>query len=214
MERVLFYLRIFPGTEAEYDRLHSAVPQELQDEIRASGFRNMTGFRRGTDVWYYAEAEPDRATVFATHGPKAAVAAWNARFATIIAESADAAGQPLFFEEIFHTDGGGVGPMTRGCFSLVVAPDRIPYYEQLHAEPWPDMLEAIAAAGYSDYSGFRRGNQVVYVGEYHPDIATVTARIATTEVNGRWGAAFEGVITTITNADGTLITADEVYHQD
>ena len=52
MERVLFYLRIFPGTEAEYDRLHAAVPPELQDEIRASGFRNMTGFRRGTDVWY------------------------------------------------------------------------------------------------------------------------------------------------------------------
>ena len=25
MERVLFYLRIFPGTEAEYDRRHAAV---------------------------------------------------------------------------------------------------------------------------------------------------------------------------------------------
>jgi len=182
MERVLFYLRIFPGTEAEYDRLHSAVPQELQDEIRASGFRNMTGFRRGTDVWYYAEAEPDRASVFAKHGPKAAVAAWDRRFATIIAEPTHADGRPLFYEQIFHTDGGDrEGPMSRGLLSLVVAPDRIPYYDQLHAEPWPDMIDALAAAGYSDYTGFRRGNHVVYFGDYYPDIDTVAARIATTE---------------------------------
>ncbi|MCY7419359.1 MAG: L-rhamnose mutarotase [Chloroflexi bacterium] len=215
MERVLFYLRIFPGTEAEYDRLHAAVPQELQDEIRASGFQNMSGFRRGTDVWYYAEAVPDRATVFATHGPKAAVAAWNRRFATIIAESADASGQPLFYEELFYTGGSaGEGDMSRSLLALVVNPDRIPYYEQLHAEPWPDLIEAIATSGYSNYSGFRRGNHVVYYGEYYPDIETVSARMGKTEVNGRWGAAFEGVITTLTTADGKLITADEIYHQD
>ena len=214
MERVLFYLRIFPGTEAEYDRLHAAVPEDLQDAIRESGFRNMTGFRRGTDVWYYAEAVPDRATVFAKHGPKAGVAAWNKRFATVIAESADAAGEPLFYEQLFHTDGGGSGPMSRGLLTLVVNPDRIPYYEQLHAEPWPDLIEAIAASGYSNYSGFRRGNHVVYYGEYFPDIDTVSARMGETEVNTRWGQAFEGVITTITTPDGKLITADEVYHQD
>ena len=214
MERVLFYLRIFPGTEAEYDRLHAAVPEDLQDAIRESGFRNLTGFRRGTDVWYYAEAVPDRATVFAKHGPKAVVAAWNKRFAAIIAESADASGESLFYEQLFHTDGGGRGPMSRGLRTLVVNPDRIPYYEQLHAEPWPDLIEAIAASGYSNYSGFRRGNHVVYYGEYFPDIDTVSARMGETEVNTRWGQAFEGVITTITTPDGKLITADEVYHQD
>jgi len=214
MERVLFYLRIFPGTEAEYDRLHAAVPQELQDEIRDSGFHNMTGFRRGTDVWYYAETEPDRATVFAKHGPKTAVAAWNKRFATVIAESAEADGQPLFYEEVFHTPGGGEGPMTRGCIGLVVNPERIDRYEELHAGPWPDMIEAIAASGYRNYSGFRRGNHVVYYGEYHPDLETVTGRMGQHEVNDRWGAAFEGIITTITTEDGKLITADEIYHQD
>ncbi len=214
MERVLFYLRIFPGTEAVYDQLHAAVPQELQDEIRDSGFHNMTGFRRGTDVWYYAEAEPDRAAAFARHGPKAAVAAWNQRFATVIAESADGDGQPLFYDEVFFTPGGGQGPMQRGFIGLVVNPERIDRYEELHANPWPDMIAAIAASGYRNYSGFRRGNHVVYYGEYHPDLETVTARMGQTEVNTRWGEAFEGIITTITTADGTLITADEIYHQD
>lgn len=214
MERVLFYFRLFPGTEAEYDRLHRAVPQELQDEIRASGFRNFTGFRRGTDVWYYAETVPDRATVFARHGVKAVVHAWNRRFATIIAESADADGQPLSYDEVFHTDGGGTGPMRRGFLGLVVDPDRIGDYEALHADPWPDLIEAIRASGYENYSGFRRGNHVVYYGEYHPDIETVSARMGATDVNTRWGEAFQGIITTITTEDGKLITADEVYHQD
>jgi hypothetical protein len=34
------------------------------------------------------------------------------------------------------------------------------------------------------------------------------------EVNDRWGKAFEGIITKITNEDGSLITANEIYHQD
>ncbi len=96
----------------------------------------------------------------------------------------------------------------------MVNPERIDRYEELHASPWPDLIEAIAASGYRDYSGFRRGNNVVYYGEYHPDLPTVVSTMGTYEVNARWGEAFQGIITTITNEDGTLITADEVYHQD
>ncbi len=50
LERILFYLRLFPNTETEYNRLHATVPADLQDAIRESNFRNMTGFRRRTDV--------------------------------------------------------------------------------------------------------------------------------------------------------------------
>ena len=34
------------------------------------------------------------------------------------------------------------------------------------------------------------------------------------EVNARWGAAFEGIITTIRDENGALITAREVFHQE
>ncbi len=213
MERTVFYLRIFPGTEAEYDRRHREVWPELQDAIRASGMRTLTGFRRGTDVWYYAECEPDRDTVFAVHGTKDVVARWNAYFSTIIVSDPAAPG-PVFYDEVFHTDGGGTGPSQRALISLVVEPSRIADYDDLHAHPWPDLIEAIAASGYRNYSGFRRGNHVVYYGEYHPDFDTVIARMGETDVNRRWGAAFEGIITTILGPDGRLITADEVYHQD
>ena len=211
MQRTVFYMRIFPGTEEEYDRRHREVWPEVQEAIRASGFRTMTGFRRGTDLWYYIEVEPDRETVFATHGTKPIVSKWNEYFSTIIVAEPG----PVFYDEVFHTDGShDAGPFERALISLVVEPSRIPDYERLHANPWPDLLEAIAASGYANYSGFRRGNHVVYYGEYHPTFDTVVGNMGRTEVNGRWGEAFQGIISTITDSQGRLITADEIYHQD
>ena len=104
--------------------------------------------------------------------------------------------------------------MTRGCFSLVIDPERAADYDGLHANPWPDMMAAIVETGFRNYGGFRRGPHVVYYGEFYPDMATVFARIGATDVNRRWGEAFTGIITTITGPDGNLLIADEIYHND
>lgn len=211
MERVLFYFRIFPGTEAEYDRRHREVWPEVQAAIRESGFRTMTGFRRGTDVWYYAEVETDREAAFAAYGAQDAVRKWTEYFSTIIVTEPERA----YYDEVFHTDGTqDQGPFERALISIVVEPSRIADYDALHANPWPDLLEAIADSGYGNYTGFRRGNHVVYYGEYHPTFDAVIERMGGTEVNARWGKAFEGIITTITDEHGRLITADQIYHQD
>jgi L-rhamnose mutarotase len=104
--------------------------------------------------------------------------------------------------------------MKRGLFGLVIDTDRAADYEHLHAHPWPDMMQAIHDAGFRNYSGFRRGGHVVYYGEYYPDMETVFGKMAQAEVNDRWGKAFEGIVTTITDAEGNLLTADEIFHQD
>ena len=134
----------------------------------------------------------------------------------MIAQITTDAGELIFYDEVFHTDEGPAleGPMARGLLSLVIDPERSDEYEALHAEPWPDLIEGIAKAGFRNYSGFRRGANVVYYGEYHPDMATVFEKMARFEVNDRWGKAFEGIITRIVNDDGSLITAQEIYHQD
>ena len=69
MDQAVFYLRIFPGTDAEYDKRHAENWPELGEEIRDSGLRNFSGFRRGTDVWYYTEVEPGTSVeeAFAVH---------------------------------------------------------------------------------------------------------------------------------------------------
>ncbi len=215
MERALFYLRLFPGTESEYDHRHADIWPQLVDEIRASGLRNMSGFRRGTDVWYYVEAEPDRTAAFEVHGPKPGNQEWGRYFRDVIAEIAAADGGLIWYDEIFHAGGEPLsGPMSRGLFSLVIDPERAADYDGLHAEPWPELMTAIEDAGFRNYTGFRRGGSVVYYGEYYPDMDTVFGKIGQTDVNRRWGEAFEGIITTITDAEGNLLTADEVYHQD
>ena len=90
MERACFYLRLYPGTEAEYDHRHAAIWPEQQAAIRDAGIRNMSGFRRGTDVWYYAECQPDAETAFAKFGASKANARWNDSFRPIIAEPTQA----------------------------------------------------------------------------------------------------------------------------
>ena len=217
MDRALFYLRIFPGTEAEYDKRHAEIWPELVEEIRESGLRNFTGFRRGTDVWYYTEVEPGTTVeeAFAVHGPKPFNQRWNRYFRDVIAQITDDSGSLLWYDEVFSSGGAPLdGPFERALISLVIDPERSDEYEALHADPWPDLMEAIEAAGYRNYHGFRRGAHVVYYGEYYPDFDTVIGKMGQTEVNGRWGAAFQGIITTILGPDGKLIRADEVYHQD
>jgi L-rhamnose mutarotase len=215
MERVAFYLRIFPGTEAEYDRRHANIWPELVAEIRDSGIHNFSGFRRGTDVWYYAECEPDAKTAFRIHGPKPNNQRWDHYFRDVIAQITDDAGELLWYDRMFSSDGPKLeGPMQRALISLVIDPERAADYESLHANAWPDLMAAIEASGYRNYHGFRRGANVVYYGEYYPDIDTVVAKMGATEVNARWGEAFQGIITTILGPDGKLIEAQEVYHQD
>ena len=215
MERCLHYVRIVPGTKSEFDRLHAEIPSEITLELAESGLHDVTGFRRGTDVWRYAEAEPDRETAFGLYARQPASRARSHQFRGVIAEIEAPEGGLIWYDEIFHTDAPAPdGPFERGLFSLVIDPDGAGVYDELHANPWPEMIDAIHAAGYRNYTGFRRGAHVVYFGHYYPDFRTVIARINATEVAARWGQALDGVITTIAGADGHNFTANETYHLD
>lgn len=46
--------------------------------------------------------------------------------------------------------------MRRVCFTLQVKPDRLAEYRERHAAVWADMLEALAATGWRNYSLFLR----------------------------------------------------------
>jgi len=215
MERSLYYLRLFPGTEERYDEIHRHVLGAVARGITDAGLSNVSGFRCGTDVWWYAEAQPDRATAFSRTGKGLVNQRWGHQFRDIIAEIQAPEGGQIWYDEIFHTDAPApAGPYERGLFSLVIDPHKAKRYDELHANPWPDLLEAIAEAGYRDYTGFRRGAHVVYFGRYYPDFETVIKRINATDVAAHWGLALEGVITTFTDADGRNFRAKEIYHQD
>jgi L-rhamnose mutarotase len=212
--RLLFHLRLYPGTEEKFDRAHSPAPRELASAVREAGLRNVTAFRRGTDVWCYGESDATAAAALDDLVSRAGYVSWRESLIDLVAPSL-AAPELERYDEIFHSNGPALkGPSRRGMFVLVVHPDRIAEYDGRHASPWPDMMQALADSGFRNYSGFRSGSLVAYYGEFYPDMETAVATIGKTDVNRRWGESFEGIITTITDDEGRLFTAEEVFHID
>jgi L-rhamnose mutarotase len=102
--------------------------------------------------------------------------------------------------------------MERLCFFIELEDGAEPEYERRHDELWPEMREALIAAGYTNYSLFRRGSTVVGYAECVPDAATVLGKMNATPVTERWNKSLQGVIKQLTDQDGSLIRAHEVWH--
>ncbi|MEA3530638.1 MULTISPECIES: L-rhamnose mutarotase [Nocardia] len=80
--------------------------------------------------------------------------------------------------------------MERVCFLLTLRPDRIEDYLAAHATVWPEMLAALRAAGWRNYSLFLRPEDGLVVGYLETqDFARAQAAMAATEVNARWQAS-------------------------
>ncbi|MFK3980544.1 L-rhamnose mutarotase [Micromonospora sp. NPDC050397] len=87
--------------------------------------------------------------------------------------------------------------MRRVCFVLRVRPDRLTEYRARHAAVWPEMLAALRAAGWHDYS-LHLHTDGLLVGHFRTDdLAASLAAMERTEVNARWQAEmapfFEGL---------------------
>ncbi|GAB3604998.1 L-rhamnose mutarotase [Conyzicola nivalis] len=79
--------------------------------------------------------------------------------------------------------------MQRVCFELRVKPDHIDAYRAAHAAVWPDMLRALKATGWNNYSIFMRPDGLL-IGYFETEnLQASLDGMAATEVNGRWQAA-------------------------
>ena len=104
--------------------------------------------------------------------------------------------------------------MERLCHVFRIAPGSEEEYVRRHVEIWPEMTEAMKAAGYANYSLFRRGLQVIAYCECEPDVATAFAKVGATDVNRRWAEWFEDTIEALVDEQGDLFWAEEVWHLD
>ena len=102
----------------------------------------------------------------------------------------------------------------RTCFVLKIRPDRVEEYEARHARVWPELLEAMRAAGVRNYSLFRRGLDVIGYAECDPDGPTAFRRVGETAVDQRWSAWMADVIEAETDPAGNLLYAREIWHMD
>ena len=104
--------------------------------------------------------------------------------------------------------------MQRVCFQLQVRPDRLEEYTARHAAVWPEMLEALAATGWHNYSLFLREDGLL-IGYFEtPRLEAALAGMAATEVNARWQAEMAEFFVDLGDADPTPVSCGsrEVFH--
>jgi L-rhamnose mutarotase len=103
----------------------------------------------------------------------------------------------------------------RICFQLQVKPDHIEQYREAHAAVWPDMLEALAATGWNNYSIFMRDDGLL-IGYFEThDLQASLDGMAATEVNARWQAEMaEHFVDLDVPADQAFSYLTEVFNLD
>jgi L-rhamnose mutarotase len=78
--------------------------------------------------------------------------------------------------------------MERVCFLLRVRPDRLDEYRERHRAVWPEMLQALRATGWRNYSLFLDDDGLLVGYLETDDFAAALAGIEQTDVNARWQA--------------------------
>jgi L-rhamnose mutarotase len=102
----------------------------------------------------------------------------------------------------------------RVCFLARVRPERMDEYRERHARVWPEMLAALRAAGWSNYSifGAEEGLLVGYLET--DDYAAALAAMAATDVNARWQAEMAGFFVSDGPPDRSFLRIAEIFHLD
>lgn len=104
--------------------------------------------------------------------------------------------------------------MGRVCFTSRVRPDRLAEYAERHKAVWPEMLAALRAAGWANYSLFLASDGLLIGYVETDDFAGALAAMAATGVNARWQAEmadfFEGPPGQ--RPDQGFTTISEIFH--
>jgi L-rhamnose mutarotase len=104
--------------------------------------------------------------------------------------------------------------MERVCFLLRVRPERLEEYRERHRAVWPEMLEALRATGWRNYSLFLAEDGLLVGYLETGDFAAAVAGMEETDVNARWQAEmapfFE--LPSDQRPDTGLQRLDEVFH--
>ena len=106
--------------------------------------------------------------------------------------------------------------MKRVGFILKVKESKKEDYKIGHQEVWPEMLQALRDAGWTNYSLFMRDDGLLFGYVETSDFDQALAKIGEMEVNTRWQAAFSGYFEGLDgkNPDQSMVELEEVFHLD
>jgi L-rhamnose mutarotase len=107
--------------------------------------------------------------------------------------------------------------MQRAAFILKVRPERLAEYKVHHRQVWPEMLAALRAAGWANYSLFVREDGLLFGYVETPDgLAAAQARMAAAEINTRWQEFMAPFFESPDGArpDEMFLELEEIFHLD
>jgi L-rhamnose mutarotase len=100
--------------------------------------------------------------------------------------------------------------MERVCFELRVRADRIDEYRERHRAVWPEMLAALGAAGWENYSLFLRADGLLIGYVETQDFDAARRAMEATGVNTRWQAEMAPLF----EREPEFQRLEEVFHLD
>lgn len=106
--------------------------------------------------------------------------------------------------------------MRRVCFTLQVVPELIEEYRRRHAEVWPDMLRALRATGWRDYSLFLRDDGLLVGTLVTDDLGSLQAAMEKTNVNALWQADMARFFVALPGGrpDNSMVVLTEIFNLD
>ncbi|WP_432138185.1 MULTISPECIES: L-rhamnose mutarotase [unclassified Streptomyces] len=104
--------------------------------------------------------------------------------------------------------------MQRVCFLLKVRADRLDEYRERHAAVWPEMLDALRATGWHNYSLFLRDDGLLVGYLETEDFRAAVTGMEATDVNTRWQAEMAPFFESLDGArpDEAMKPLTEVFH--
>jgi L-rhamnose mutarotase len=105
--------------------------------------------------------------------------------------------------------------MERVCFVLRVRPERLDEYKARHREVWPEMLAALARAGWHNYSLFLRPDGMLIGYLETPDFTRALRLMESENVNVRWQAEMQPFFAGLDGRpDESMQRITEIFHLD
>jgi L-rhamnose mutarotase len=99
----------------------------------------------------------------------------------------------------------------RVCFTLRVRPERLEEYKARHRSVWPEMLDALRATGWRNYSLFVSEDGLLVGYLETDDFQAALAGMDAADVNARWQAEMAEFFEQ-GRPDTSLRRLEEVFH--
>lgn len=101
--------------------------------------------------------------------------------------------------------------MPRFCYTFELLPGMVERYEREHAEIWPGVVDAMARAGITEYSLFRRDHSVIAWGECVGPVDGAFRILDSDPANRRWSEHIRALMIDPVDGDGQLRFSEEIW---